>query len=537
MIDGMQQLIVAAKFNRRRADGNAISREKKGGMVVKWYKTEVPLQVKLLFLLDNGDKSTGNTDTEKQQNEKAAQEVLSVFNTFLSNGNDKSALVKVLDERALKVRNHVPILVFGDSKAADHAVRKADEDVLTFVHACQYLGIKYQNLDAIKLAIERKMKLHDTERSGNFFIFAENLRMTSICDQLSHEHVYVLYDKARNDQSLKNIFNEPLDVSLEKLLQVTGLKEALFLYIIRSMEVNDKLNRIYTHKLEELLNKVLKSILEKENQTQEEVIKDEQTIKGIIENLSTYPMECQPAGLCVVFCVTENRDGARAELDKVTNVFRNSLGFTVKVEEDPTSQSLVNYKLKLSRKKYKFYDSIVFWFMSHGTETEIKLCDKNHKIQDIIDDFSKLDNFRKKPKIFFVASCKGEKQIDVRRTDSGRYDVDGLPQPNNEKYINIPDGDCNITAVYYEMDRLVAHATLPNKFAFRHRSGGSVYVDTVCRLLEEHKGANITQVLEKTCNKMHQILFNCEEQFSGEAKQACFYESTFQKTFNVPSKG
>ncbi|MPD05125.1 hypothetical protein E2C01_100853 [Portunus trituberculatus] len=63
---------------------------------------------------------------------------------------------------------------------------------------------------------------------------------------------------------------------------------------------------------------------------------------------------------------------------------------------------------------------------------------------------------------------------------------------------------------------------------------GSIYVDTVCRLMEEHRGHNITQVLERVNNTMHQILFTCKKKFSGEAKQACCYESTLQKTFRVP---
>ena len=63
---------------------------------------------------------------------------------------------------------------------------------------------------------------------------------------------------------------------------------------------------------------------------------------------------------------------------------------------------------------------------------------------------------------------------------------------------------------------------------------GSVYVDTVCRLMEEYRGHNITQVLERAANTMHQILFSCNKKFPGKAKQACCYESTFQKTFRVP---
>ena len=60
-------------------------------------------------------------------------------------------------------------------------------------------------------------------------------------------------------------------------------------------------------------------------------------------------------------------------------------------------------------------------------------------------------------------------------------------------------------------------------------------MDTVCSLLEENQRENITQVLEGVSRLIHQIVFMSEEnKFDGESKQACFYESTFQKTFLVP---
>lgn len=62
---------------------------------------------------------------------------------------------------------------------------------------------------------------------------------------------------------------------------------------------------------------------------------------------------------------------------------------------------------------------------------------------------------------------------------------------------------------------------------------GSVYVDIVCRLMEQHRGHSITQVLERATNRLHQILFSISK-FDGEVKQACCYESTLQKTFRVP---
>ena len=55
--------------------------------------------------------------------------------------------------------------------------------------------------------------------------------------------------------------------------------------------------------------------------------------------------------------------------------------------------------------------------------------------------------------------------------------VDGVNKGHDatkysDLYMCIPEGARNTTAVYFEMDKLVAHATLPDKFAFRVEAPG-----------------------------------------------------------------
>lgn len=132
-----------------------------------------------------------------------------------------------------------------------------------------------------------------------------------------------------------------------------------------------------------------------------------------------------------------------------------------------------------------------------------------------------------------MAPCQGSSAIPVReqRRVPAINDGDAM---GKTIFLVVPEECRDITTVYYQMDRLVASATLPQFSAFRLPDGGSVYVDTVCRLMEQHRGHTITEVLECVTNAMHQILFSCEEKFAGSAKQACCYESTLQKIFRVP---
>ncbi|XP_042238966.1 caspase-12-like [Homarus americanus] len=507
------------------SDGNIVPRNRKPSYVIKWPDIPHSKLVTLLFLLDNGDKTTGSMDTYRKWNIGASLEAKEAFLSVLkANKYSFWQVLEVLRRRVKELVQYPFIRLEGDTEAANRAVRKQDEYLLTMVEACRYLHIDCFNLENKIKKVQEKLFLSEEEKMGKFFLYAENLQMKHICDSLTPSLVCQLLDVLKRDKNLSKLIDKSIDVPLDKLNKIEGLKEALFFYMIRVLEDNEKLNRLYTGKLQELLNKVNKETKDEHEQ---------RTIMTIVNALDVYPIQGRPAGHCVVFCVTKDREGSQGEINKVKRVFSDSLGYTVHIEKDPTYKTLEEYRKTLQKQKYHFYDSIVFWFMAHGTETNIKLADGyRYKRMDIIDSFSRLDNFRKKPKIFFMTSCRGRATISIREKGGVRVAVDGSHE--GQTYSVIPEQCCNITAVYYQMDRIIASATLPEHYAFRLPDGGSVYVDTVCRLLEQHRGHNFTQVLERVCNKIHQILFSCHEKFPGEAKQACYYESTFQKTFIVP---
>lgn len=377
-------------------------------MVIKWPRIPYGKLIKLLFLLDNGDKTTGATDADRDSNIAAAAEAKNAFHSVLR--DEKCSfyqVLSVLQKRVQELVEYPFIRLLGDTEAANRSVRKQDEDLLTLTQACEYLGIECHNLDEKVKKVQEKLFLEDKEMHGSFFIYAENLRMNRICDNLTPTLVYQLLEITKKDEVLNKLLDTELDVSEEKVNKIEGYKEALFFYMIRLLEEHDKLNRVYTDKLEDLLER-----LSKETKSEEE----QRRIMRLATTLGDYPSECLPAGHCVVFCVTKDRDGAQGEINKVKNVFEGSLGYTVQVIENPTQEILEDCRHNLKKQKYRFYDSIVYWFMTHGSETALKLADdKRYERKEIIDSFSKLDNFSKKPKIFFMASCRGDSAIAVRQ--------------------------------------------------------------------------------------------------------------------------
>lgn len=495
--------------------------------VLQWNSLAPSVQVKLLFLLDIGDVTSHSIDHQDDLNILAPTKARDAFLSVLQNREHSFVCVTEILKARVKHLQEYPFINAGaGTLAGDCSVRKDDEDLLTLVHVCRHLGVDCRHLEEKTKNVQEKLSLNEEEMEKNMLIHAENLRMLRLCDALTNRQVTQLFSVTVENKALTEFVETRLNVPTDKLEQTEGLKEALFFYLIRTLELNNKLNRIYTNNLEALLEKL-------QSQTESEA--ERHVVSGAISSLNDYPVGEPPAGHCVVFCVTHGRKGAEAEIKKVKHAFGNSLGYTVQVVENPDQEKIEKCLGLLRKPKYKYYDSIVYWFMSHGSEESVELADGNSiKRHNIIQAFSKLDNFRKKPKIFFMAPCQGSSTIHLERKPSGLLvALDGINK-GTVPYSEVTEDHKNITAVYYQMDRLVSSATLPQQYAFRHPDGGSMYVDTVCRLVEQHRGRNITQVLERVTNTMHQILFSCRNKFDGEAKQACCYESTLQKTFRVP---
>ncbi|XP_069947989.1 uncharacterized protein [Cherax quadricarinatus] len=527
-LDDLEEALKLAPDNLEFLEGlkncKAILLTKDKIKVLKLKTTPLGKLAKLLFLLDNGDRSTGATEEFQEQNTEAAQEAKNVFLSILKDKEKgHHQIINILLKRGEQCRDYPTLALPSGTASSSRGLRKADEDLLTLTQACHYLGIEYQCLDEKLKKVQDKALLTQDERNGTFFIYAENLFMIHMCDSLTPTLVFKLLNIMKTNKSFSSGIDKDLlaSITIDQLTH-EGLKEALFFFIIRLMEDGNMLNRLYTDKLKDAFKEL------NQNSTKEE----KQIITSLLYKLRNYPGECHPSGLCIVFCVSENREGASSEIAKIKKLFENILGFTVKIEENPSVKTIESYELELQKPKYRYYDSIVYWFVSHGNETELKLPnDEIYLREEFIDNFSKPANFIKKPKIFFMAACRGEKTIPVVKKGGRPSSADAKHRAN----IKIPDSSLDIENVHYEVDRLVVNATLPTRYSFRSKDEGSVFVDVVCSLLEEYCGENITEALVEASRIIHQIIFKSNDNsFEGFSKQACSYDSTLQKTFIIP---
>ena len=375
--------------------------------VLQWDILSPAKQVKLLFLLDIGDVTSHVIDHADDRYNIAPKEARDAILSVLQDGHHSFAPVTGSLRQRVKHLQEYPLITLAPrSLASDYSVRKEDEDLLTLVHVCRYLGVKCHHLEERTKKVQEKLSLTEEEMEGHSLIYAENLRMLHLCEALTGDQVKQLLDLCLEDKSFREFVASDLDVSAAKLEHTEGLKEALFFYLIRTLELNNKLNRIYTNKLEALLKQLQDKAA---NEAERHVV------SKAITSLGDYPGGGRATGHCVVFCVTHGREGASTEIEKVKRAFGKSLGYTVHVIENPDKEMVEEYLMTLRKPKYKFYDSIVYWFMSHGSEENVKLADGfTIERKTIIKKFSKLDNFRKKPKIFFMAPCQGRSTIQLQ---------------------------------------------------------------------------------------------------------------------------
>lgn len=200
-----------------------------------------------------------------------------------------------------------------------------------------------------KIPIRRK---HGSQKKKTFFVHAENKIMMKICDSLSPQEVFQMYEVLRESKAveqedkIKDLLQQPVDA--QALEKVAGLKDVAFYYLILNLMRKHMLNRLYTHKLCFIFDQ-LKQMKVERAESYEHIDK---TLAG----LNRYPVASRPPGLCLIFHIMKNRPGAQKDLSKVRELFEKTFMYDVFVKIDPTSEDIKMIVSKLKAARNKFYD-------------------------------------------------------------------------------------------------------------------------------------------------------------------------------------
>lgn len=379
-------------------------------------------------------------------------------------------------------------------------------------------------------------------KKKTFFVYAEHKILMKVCNMLSAPEVYQMYtimseEKAVEEDDAMKDFLSQISVSHEALQTVKGLKDVAFYYFILTLMRKKKINRLYTHSLYFLLEKLKRIHMREE--------KDRIRIDRALEMLNRYPIASHPPGLCLIFHMAENRIGASKDLQKVRELFEKVFMYDVFVKADPTAEQIKSIISKLKAARNKFYDSLVVWFMGHGSKTYLHVKEGQiHRRLDLIEPFTEIEWFFKKPKLFFIQAC-AVKENRKRFSSSSAQDLKARSTQVDsvgwkaaagrgwqEKYADYTD----VSNINCYADTLISYATMWYQPASRD-ADGSLYVDTLVDQLKEHGSKeSIENVLRRVHYNVNTVSLLHNEPGEGEVlwKQAPYFESSLQKEFIFP---
>jgi hypothetical protein len=119
--------------------------------------------------------------------------------------------------------------------------------------------------------------------------------------------------------------------------------------------------------------------------------------------------------------------------------------------------------------------------MSHGNEDYIIASDNQEiSFEEIMKPIKECPTLIDKPKLFFFQACRGENEMVNRQDWDESTSSDQTETEDEPKYKSKMN-----RRLEYEADLLVNNATLPDHYAFGTMNEGSVFVNSVCAVLNE----------------------------------------------------
>ncbi|XP_074656385.1 uncharacterized protein LOC141909701 [Tubulanus polymorphus] len=194
------------------------------------------------------------------------------------------------------------------------------------------------------------------------------------------------------------------------------------------------------------------------------------------------------------FDTSKNRIGTEFDVESLREVF-SDLGFEVVVHENLTAEEMKS-EMREAAKDYPHdeSDAFVCVILSHVRQgDEVIGTDGNTvRVEELVKPFKgdACEALAGKPKLFFIQACRGGERDRGVVADSEPIDANGG--------LRIPN----------EADVLIAYATVPGYFAYRHTEEGSWFIQTLCNVMKDNYlsldlGRMLTRVQRKVAKKVN----------------------------------
>lgn len=286
---------------------------------------------------------------------------------------------------------------------------------------------------------------------------------------------------------------------LEELPRNKLQENASILQVFLELEMNQIIEEDNLTVLKGILQKV-RPDLKKEIEAYEEKIKENYSVEEVSYPASVsvqpeeqgaegkaaqqygevYKMKNNPHGYCLILNnhifknPRYNREGTLQDGEAVKRVF-NRLQFETVEYMNLEGKEIHEIVKEYSKKDHRNMDCFVCFIFSHGEKDKIKgVDDECVNIEDLVSCFTgtKCPSLAGKPKVFIIQACQGtgyHPSVTVEADSSGDPEVDATP------LASIPD----------RADILLGMATVEDYLSFRSRRNGSVYIQSLCRKMEQ----------------------------------------------------
>lgn len=213
----------------------------------------------------------------------------------------------------------------------------------------------------------------------------------------------------------------------------------------------------------------------------------ETMIKSSVDEVDYYPFTHKPHGLCVVINNEEfqqnKRRGGSEEDERALRETFTSLGFKVDIHKNLESERMKDLLKEIGKRNFHNEDALVVCVLSHGLEGCVYGSDDVKVfLQDLTSPFTSHNapSLAGKPKLFFIQACQG--------MDYQRGSLPYIPKPEEVQELQHLEEDAGPVAgetVPGLADFLLGMATVPECKSFRSVKTGSIYIQELCKQLNE----------------------------------------------------
>ncbi|KAL7826175.1 hypothetical protein SRHO_G00339130 [Serrasalmus rhombeus] len=219
------------------------------------------------------------------------------------------------------------------------------------------------------------------------------------------------------------------------------------------------------------------------------VVTDSQDLPTIIDTQEAdhyYSLTRRPRGYCLIInnYSFENarplldRKGTDKDEEALTRTF-SKLHFEPQNKTDLSSSDMLEIIKEFSEMDHSQMDAFVCCILSHGEKGAVLGTDgKPVAIRDLTLPFARCRTLLKKPKLFFIQACQGKQ---LQRPVY--IQADGDETSSDDEYEEDAQSVV-LRSIPLEADFLIGMATVESYKSFRHIREGSVFIQALCKQLQ-----------------------------------------------------